>query len=98
MLQTSESKEFSFSEEKDCKLRAERGIGFKEIVTYIESDNMVDLIDHPNQTQYPNQFAYVVNIEGYIWTVPCERRGATWHLITAFRNRKANKVYGQKKK
>jgi uncharacterized DUF497 family protein len=90
--------EFSFDQEKSRKLKAERGIGFEEIITYIESDNLVDLIDHPNQHKYPGQLACIVNIEGYIWMVPCIRRDDEWHLITAFRSKKVNKSYEKKKK
>ncbi|MDX2112881.1 MAG: BrnT family toxin [Alphaproteobacteria bacterium] len=90
--------EYTFSEEKDHKLRNERGIGFKEIITYLESGNIVDVISHPNLKKYPQQWYYMINIEGYIWAVPHEYRDGKIHLITAFQNRKANKTYGKKKK
>lgn len=91
--------DFTFSEEKSRALSKERGLGFEEIVAYIEAGNIVDDFDHLNQKEYPNQRIYAVNIEDYIWLVPYQKKGNVIHLITAFPSRKAYKVYiGRRKK
>ena len=46
---------FDWSDEKDFKLRKERGIGFDDIVFHIASGDFLGVVSHPNEEKYPNQ-------------------------------------------
>ena len=85
--------DYRWNQEKNELLKAEREISFEEIVAAIESENFLDILDHPNQEQYPNQYIFVVRINGYVWLVPFVRNENQCFLKTAFRSRKANKAY-----
>jgi hypothetical protein len=37
---------------KNAKLKAERGIGFEDIVFHIERDDLLDILEHPNPERY----------------------------------------------
>ncbi len=87
------SVDYIWSQEKNDLLKVERGVSFEEIVAAIESENFLDILDHPNQEQYPNQYFFVVRIKGYVWLVPFVRDGKQCFLKTAFPSRKANKTY-----
>ncbi|PZO44157.1 MAG: toxin [Pseudanabaena frigida] len=78
---------------KNDLLKVERGISFEEVVAAIESENFLDILAHPNQKQYPNQYLFVIRIKGYVWLVPFVREGNQCFLKTAFPSRKANKNY-----
>jgi len=84
---------FEWDDKKSLKLKRERNISFEEIAYIINSGGLIDIIDHPNQEKYPNQKLLIVNINGYIWVVPAERRGNRLRLITAYPSRKWTKVY-----
>ncbi len=64
---------FDWSDEKNLKLKQERGVSFEEVVFAIESGGLIDVIPHPNQRKYSNQSIYVVNIDNYIYLVPFVR-------------------------
>ena len=82
----------SFSDEKDAHLRAQRGIGFKEIVTRIADGGLLDVLEHPSE-KYPHQHIIVVDVEGYAYVVPCVMEGNTVFLKTVFASRTYTKLY-----
>lgn len=89
---------FLFNKEKDAWLRANRGIGFKEVIQQIEGGSIVAVIDNPNQDRYPGQRMYLVNIRSYVYVVPFVRElGYIW-LKTIYRSRKMTKHYLREKK
>ena len=45
-------KTFSWNDEKNALLKAERQISFDEIVLYIEMGCLPDVLEHPNQEKY----------------------------------------------
>ena len=61
---------YNFSAEKNHKLIAERGISFEEIIAAIESDCLLDVIEHPNSQKYSNQWMYIVEFNCYVYLVP----------------------------
>ena len=63
-------KHFDWSQDKNEILRLERGISFQDVMTAIDEDRLLDDIVHPNQSKYPNQKMFIVNIENYIYLVP----------------------------
>lgn len=84
---------FSFSPEKNAKLIELRGISFEEIISVIENDEILDILDHPNKEKYPHQKIYVIELHGYAYLVPFVEDGNNVFLKTAFPNREATKYY-----
>ncbi len=65
-----EVKYFTWDEEKNEKLKAQRGVSFEEIVFHIERGAILDILEHPNQERYGGQRIFVVQREGYAYLVP----------------------------
>jgi predicted DNA binding CopG/RHH family protein len=62
-------KYFGWDDAKNAKLRAERGIGFEEVVFHIERGHLLDILEHPNP-RYAGQRIFVVRREDYAYLVP----------------------------
>jgi hypothetical protein len=50
-------------EAKNAKLRAERGIGFEDVILHIERSDLLDVLAHPNPERYGGQRIFVVRRE-----------------------------------
>ena len=88
---------FNFSLEKNQKLICERNISFEEIISAIENDSIVDIIEHHNLQKYANQKMYVVKLNDYIYLVPfIIEDDYTIFLKTIFPSRKATQKYLKK--
>jgi hypothetical protein len=61
---------FDWDNAKNAKLRAERGIGFEEIVFHVERGDLLDILEHPNPDRYAGQRIFVVRREEYVYLVP----------------------------
>jgi len=44
--------EYEYNPEKNIKLKKERGISFEEIIYYINSGYLLDVIQHHNKNKY----------------------------------------------
>ena len=77
----------------DAKLRAERGIGFEDIVFHIERGDLLDILEHPNPERYGGQRILVVRREDYVYLVPLVEDEHTVFLKTIIPSRKATKQY-----
>ena len=53
-------KYFAWDDAKSAKLRADRGIGFEDIVFHIERGDLLDILEHPNPERYAGQRIFVV--------------------------------------
>ena len=51
-----------YSLDKNLQLKQSRGISFEEVVSAIEENRIIDVIEHPNNRKYSNQKMYVINI------------------------------------
>ncbi|MBL4818056.1 MAG: toxin [Deltaproteobacteria bacterium] len=85
--------EFRFNLEKSDKLRAERGIGFEEIIPMLDENHILAVEAHPNQQKYPNQKIYVVRVQEYAYLVPFVRDKDFIFLKTIIPSRKATARY-----
>ena len=83
---------YNWDKEKNIKLKVERDITFEEIVFYISSENLLDIIKNPN-TIYKNQFMFVVNINNYVYLIPFVKNKNEIFLKTIYPSRKATKKY-----
>lgn len=63
-------KYFDWDDAKNAKLRAERGIGFEDVVFHIERGDLLDILEHPNPSRYAGQRIFVVQREDYVYLVP----------------------------
>jgi uncharacterized DUF497 family protein len=63
-------KYFDWDDAKNAKLRAERGIGFEDIVFHIDRGDLLDILEHPNPVGYAGQRIFVVRREDYVYLVP----------------------------
>ncbi len=46
-------KYLAWDDAKDAKLRAERGVGFEDILFRIERGNLLDILEHPTPSGTP---------------------------------------------
>ncbi len=84
---------FNWNTDKNNQLILERKISFEKIFTAINEGNVVDVYNHPNQKQYPNQKIYAVQIDNYIYLVPFVKNDTEIFLKTIIPSRKATKKY-----
>ena len=82
-----------WSDEKNRKLKQERGLGFEDAAYYIENAKVVDIIRNPNADKYKNQEIFVLNINNYIYLVPFIETRDFVFLKTIIPSRKFTKIY-----
>ncbi len=87
---------FNWNNEKNDLLKQKRNISFERIATQIENGKLLDIVDHPNKEQYPNQKMYIVEYENYAYLVPFVQADNKIFLKTIIPNRKATNKYLRK--
>jgi hypothetical protein len=89
---------FTYSFEKNLYLKATRGVNFVDAELAIVADHVLDIIEHPNSSKYPNQKIYILNLNNYIYLVPfIEKSETEIFLKTIYPSRKLTKKYFGKK-
>ena len=83
-------KYFDWDEEKNQKLKDERGIGFEDVVIAIDEGRLLITLDHPKR---PDQKIYIVNVENYAYMVPFVEDEEKYFLKTIYPSRKMTKKY-----
>lgn len=83
--------EFEWDAEKSAKVKAERGASFEELQAAINEGGLL-AVEKGNDE--PEQFLFIVNLEGKIWCVVVERRVEALRIVTAYQSRKWRKKYG----
>lgn len=91
-------KYFDWDTQKDEQLKQERDISFEDILIAIDGGNLLDIVQHPNKSRYPNQKLFIVNMNGYAYIVPFVENKERVFLKTIIPSRKATKRYIIKKK
>lgn len=89
-------KKFEWNEEKNIKLKKQRGIGFEDILVAIHEERVLDRGDHPNQVRYPGQKIIVVEVDNYAYVVPFVEDDEKIFFKTIIPNRKSTKKYLRK--
>jgi uncharacterized DUF497 family protein len=84
---------FSWNNEKNERLKKERGVSFEEVVFHIERGDLLDILEHPNQERYPGQRIFVINIDDYAYLVPFVEGEGEVFLKTIIPSRKAANMY-----
>jgi len=85
--------EFIYSSEKSRLLRNKRGLGFEEIIEYIEDGWVLDIVPHFNQKVHSDQWVYEIAIDGYVFEVPFCEKDNKHFLKTLYPSRKATKKH-----
>ena len=86
-------KYFAWDDTRNAKLRAERSIGFEDIVYHIERGDLLDILEHPNPERYAGQRIFVVRRENHVYLVPFVEHDARVFVKTIIPSRKATKQY-----
>jgi uncharacterized DUF497 family protein len=84
---------FNWNDEKNEQLKQTRGISFERVVVAIEEGALLDVLQHRNQSRYPNQLILVVEVESYAICVPCVVNAEEYFLKTVFPSRKYTQFY-----
>jgi uncharacterized DUF497 family protein len=86
-------KVFRWDDEKNEKLKEDRGVCFEQVVLLMEREDVLDTLEHANQVTYPGQKIAVVKIGDYAYLVPYVQQGDDIFLKTIIPSRKATKKY-----
>jgi len=86
-------KSFEWDDDKNEKLKSERGISFEEVVFYIANGYVLDIVPHPGKNKYPSQKMFIVNMDDYAYLVPFVESEEIIFLKTIIPSRKATKKY-----
>lgn len=91
-------KNFVWDNEKNLKLIKERKISFEEIIYRLQSDGLLDIIEHHNPKKYGGQKFFVVELNKYCYLVPFIETTTEYILKTIYPSRKATKIYLKNKR
>jgi hypothetical protein len=86
-------KRFLRNAEKNDQLKAERNVDFEAAVSAIRRGQILDIIEHPNQAEYPSQRIFVLAINNYVYLVPFVEDNQQIFLKTIIPSRKMKKKY-----
>lgn len=86
-------KTHNWSDEKSRWLEENRGISFEDVMFYLVTQNVMTIIEHPNQDKYSHQRMYVLDIDDYIYLVPFVENDKEIFLKTIIPSRSATKKY-----
>lgn len=86
-------KAFTWNEEKNQRLKAERGVSFEEVIVHIAAGDVLDIVAHPNPERYAGQRMFIVRIRDYAYLVPFVESETEIFLKTIIPSRKATKRY-----
>jgi hypothetical protein len=91
-------KTFRWNPLKNELLKACRGVSFEDVVLAIETGGLLDIVEHPNATRYPNQGIFVVAMSSSVYLVPHIEEAEYVFLKTIIPSRKATREYGMRGK
>jgi uncharacterized DUF497 family protein len=86
-------KSINWNTEKSLALKTSRGIGFEDVVFFIERGEILDDYLHPNQKAYPGQRIMVIGVANYAYLVPYVENEEELFLKTIIPSRKATQRY-----
>jgi uncharacterized DUF497 family protein len=86
-------KSINWKSDKNMQLKAERGISFEEVLVVVSQGAILDVVEHPNKDNYPNQRILIVRIRGYAFLVPFVETDEEMFLKTIIPSRSATRRY-----
>lgn len=93
-----DEKPYEWDPSKNEWLKAERGISFEDVVAAIHDGGLLGYEEHPQKAKYGHQKMIHVQIDGYVYLVPCVEDEKKYFLKTIFPSRKMTKLYLHTKK
>ena len=84
---------FLWDYDKNEQLKNKRGVSFEQVALLMERGEVLDVIEHPNQTRYPGQKIALVEINEYAYLVPYVQESEQIFLKTIIPSRKATNKY-----
>ena len=86
---------FTWNSDKNVKLKSDpnRMVCFEDIVAAIDSGGLLADMEHPNREKYPNQRLLIVQLNEYVYAVPCVPTPEGLFLKTAFPSRRLKSAY-----
>lgn len=91
-------KVFQWDNAKNEWLKENRGVSFEEVVILLEREDVLEIVDHPNQDKYPRQKIATVWMNDYAYLVPYVQEREMIFLKTIIPSRKATNQYVRTKK
>jgi uncharacterized DUF497 family protein len=91
-------KVFQWNNEKNEWLIEHRGVCFEQVVILMGQEDVLDIVEHPNQDEYSGQRVAIVKIGDYPYLVPYVQNGEELFLKTIIPSRKATNKYVRTKK
>lgn len=85
--------EYTWYDDKNERLKQERGLSFEDVVYHIEHGGLPAEVPHPNRDLHPGELLYIVRIGDYAYEVPFYRIGDVEIFMTAYPSRKATRDY-----
>ena len=86
-------KYFDWDLEKNEELKRERDVSFEEVLIAIEEGFILDIVEHPKKSRYPNQRIFIIHVTDYVYLVPFVEDNEKIFLKTIVPSRKATKKY-----
>jgi len=86
-------KTYVWNEEKNQRLKSERGVSFEEIIVHIAIGDVLDIVEHPNPEKYKGQRIFIVKMRDYAWLVPFVESEDEIFMKTIIPSRKATRKY-----
>ncbi len=86
-------KVYVWNEEKNQRLKSERGVSFEEIIVHLAIGDLLDIVEHPHPEKYQGQHIFIVKMRDYAWLVPFVESEDKIFLKTIIPSRKATKKY-----
>ncbi|HCO97039.1 MAG TPA: toxin [Phycisphaerales bacterium] len=86
-------KVFRWDNDKNEWLIKHRGVCFEQVVLLLDGQEVLEVLDHPNQKRYPGQRIAIVNIDNYAYLVPYVQEEEDIFLKTIIPSRKATREY-----
>ena len=84
---------YRWNEGKNEQLLLQRGVSFNDVLYELEHHGIIDNYKHPHEAKYPNQYIYVIRLNGYIHYVPYIKEVDYIFLKNIIPSRKLNKKY-----
>jgi uncharacterized DUF497 family protein len=86
-------KTYVWNEEKNQRLKSERGVSFEEIIVHIAIVDVLDIVERPNPEKHKGQRIFIVKMRDYAWLVPFVESEDEIFLKTIIPSRKATRKY-----
>jgi uncharacterized DUF497 family protein len=84
-----------WNEEKNQLLVLQRGLSFEMVLEKIRNQEILARKSHPDKIKYPNQYIFVMELNGYFCYVPFVENDDEIFLKTIIPSRKIKKIYGR---